>query len=158
MNIDETPVPPGTFLADFAAREGHYADCFTVVDKSATLPQLITAFYTQPLFRAERLVLRVAAGARSSDAQVRALASGEINDLAVWTVHSRSETEILLEDVQSNRTLSWLSTAGGLHFGSVVKPVRNKRGKLVLGPVFDALLTAHKLYSRALLAGAARRI
>ncbi|MEL7164166.1 MAG: hypothetical protein AAGL96_01740 [Pseudomonadota bacterium] len=158
MNIEETPVPPGTYLADFVAREGHYTDCFTAPGKTATLPQFITAFYTQPLFRAERLVLRATAGARSTDEQVRALASGEINDFAVWKVHSRSNTEILLEDIQSNRTLSWLSTAGGLHFGSVVRPVRNRRGQLVLGPVFDALLSAHKLYSRALLAGAARRV
>ncbi|MEL7090808.1 MAG: hypothetical protein AAFN94_03645 [Pseudomonadota bacterium] len=158
MDIAETPVPPGTFLADFAAREGHYTDCFTAPGKTATLPQFITAFYTQPLFRAERLVLRAAAGARSSDDGVRALASGEVNEFAIWKVHSRSDTEILLEDIQSNRTLSWLSTAGGLQFGSVVRPVRNKRGQLVLGPVFDALMTAHRLYSRALLAGAARRV
>lgn len=158
MQIDEISPPGGTFLADQAAQEAHYADCFEVGGITASLPDFIAAFCTQPLFKAERLVLRLGAGAPSSDAEARALAEGALDRFAIWTVKARSDSEILLADTQSHRTLLWLSVGQGLRFGSVVVPVRNRRGKLVLGPVFDSLLGAHKLYSRALLAGAARRV
>jgi hypothetical protein len=45
-----------------------------------------------------------------------------------------------------------------LRFGSVVVPVPGRGGKLTLGPVFHSLQGAHKIYSRALLAGAVRRL
>ena len=60
---------------------------------------------------------------------------------------------------RSGRTMSWLMVdADHLRFGSVVVPERSRSGKLTLGPVFHSLLSAHKVYSRALLAGAARRV
>ena len=159
MNILDAPVPPGSLIADFAERAGHYTDCFEVeIADTVTLEGLIRAFYTQPLFRAERLVLRVLARSPSSDADVRALAAGTQAEFAVWTVMDRKETEILMQD-RSGRTLSWLQADGQkLWFGSVVVPVKGRGGELTLGPVFHSLLGAHKLYSRALLAGAVRRL
>ncbi|WP_420013654.1 hypothetical protein [Tateyamaria sp.] len=159
MIIDERPVPAGTLIAPFALAEGHHVDCFEcAVSAPVSLPAFITAFYTQPLFRAERLVLRVLARAPSTDVDVAALAAGQADRFAVWQVAGRTGAELLMGD-QSGRTLSWLQAEGGtLRFGSVVVPVRGRRGKLTLGPVFLSLLGAHKVYSRALLSGAARRL
>lgn len=156
MDIQKADIPAGSLIADYAQREAHYTDCF-VADVQAELPEFIQAFYTQPLFRAERLVLRLAARSPSTDDEVAALAAGTAERFAVWTVTARTKTELLMADA-SGRTMSWLSVADGLAFGSVVVPVRDRRGRLTLGPVFYSLLTAHTLYSRALLAGAARRL
>lgn len=157
MQIEETSAPEGSLIAPFAAAEGHYADAFRIADFTAELPDFIQAFYTTPLFKAERLVLRVTGGLRSSDAEAAALAGGDVARFAAWTVEGRGVDEILLGDI-SGRTKSWLSVAGGdLWFGSVVVPVE-RRGKLVLGPVFDSLVGAHKLYSRMLLASAAGKL
>ncbi|MEL7125165.1 MAG: hypothetical protein AAGK30_02995 [Pseudomonadota bacterium] len=156
MNIREAPVPEDSLVAQFAQAKGHYVDCF-VVDMPGELSGYITAFYTQPLFKAERLVLQLAARTPSTDADVAALASGKSDRFAVWTVTGRNATELLMTDA-SGRTMSWLSAGERLSFGSVVVPVHDKRGRLTLGPVFQSLLGAHKVYSRALLAGAARRL
>jgi hypothetical protein len=159
MKIDERPVPPATLIAPYAAAEAHYVDCFEYVAPGpVTLERFVRAFYTQPLFRAERLVLRVLAAAPSTDADVDALATGASDRFAMWRVAGRTPTEVLMRD-KSGRTMSWLQAEGDvLRFGSVVVPVPGRGGKLTLGPVFHSLLGAHKVYSRALLAGAARRV
>ena len=157
MQIEETDVPTGSLIGQYAQAEGHHTDCFVATGVQAELPAFIEAFYTQPLFQAERLVLRLAARARSTDAEAAALAQGMADRFAVWHVAGRTETELLMAEA-SGRTMSWLSVADGLAFGSVVVPVRDRRGRLTLGPVFHSLMGAHKYYSRALLAGAARRL
>ncbi len=159
MDILDAPPPPDSLIAEYAQRDGYYTDCFEAeINTAVTLEQLICAFYTQPLFRAERFVLRVLARSPSTDADVRALAAGSQAEFAVWTVAARRPTEILMKD-RSGRTLSWLQTDGQqLRFGSVVVPVKGRRGELTLGPVFHSLLSAHKFYSRALLVGAVRRV
>ena len=102
--------------------------------------------------------LRIAARQPSTDADVAALASGTADTFAVWTVAGRTGHELLMAD-RSGRTMSWLMVdADHLRFGSVVVPVAGRGGKLTLGPVFHSLLGAHKVYSRALLSGAARRL
>lgn len=159
MKLEQIDPPADTLLAPYAALEGYYTDCFEVAcARDVTLRDYITAFYTQPLFAAERVVLRIAARAPSSDADVAALASGEAAALAVWTVEGRSAHDILLKD-KSGRTCSWLQAVPGhLRFGSVVVPVPGRGGTPTLGPVFHSLSGAHKVYSRALLSGAARRL
>ncbi|MEL6465414.1 MAG: hypothetical protein AAFQ58_10640 [Pseudomonadota bacterium] len=158
MKIDQIPVPDGTLIAPYAHKAGHYTDCFeTPVAAPVSLAAFIHAFYTQPLFKAERVVLRLAAGQSSTDADAQALADGDSQQFAVWTVAGRTETEVLLAE-RSGRTMSWLMvTPAALRFGSVVVPVRQRSGKLTLGPVFNSLVGPHKVYSRALLSGAARR-
>jgi len=112
------------------------------------------AFYTQPLFRAERAVLAVAAGAGTRDADVAALANGDAQRFAVWEVEARRADEILLAD-RYGATLSWLCVGPGvLRFGSAVVP---RRGR-ALGPMVRASLPPHRLYSRMLLRGAVRRL
>lgn len=165
MQITEMPIPPGSLIAPFAAEPGTYTDCYAVtVPASVDLSAYIAAFYTTWLFRAERMVLRVAARRPSTDAEAHALAGGTADSFAVWTVEGRSAQDILLGD-QSGRTKSWLMVspedAGtGLFFGSVVVPEPPKKPGAAprLGPVFDALLGAHKVYSRMLLGASARRV
>ena len=155
-------IPNGRLISALALAEGHYADAFHVtLPRAVDLTTFVAAFYTTPLFKAERFVLRLFARAPTTDADAVYLAEGLSDQFAVWTVEGRNGTEILLGD-KSGRTKSWLCVepAGGetvLWFGSVVVPVM-QRGKPTLGPVFDSLLGAHKLYSRMLLAAAAKRI
>ena len=142
-------IPPGRLIADYAERAGHFTDCYScVVPGQVTLADYVAAFYTTPLFRAERFVLRVAARAPSTDAQARAVADGQSERFAIWTVETRRGNELMMAE-RSGRTKSWLK---------VVVPVRSKSGDLVLGPVFDSLKGAHTFYARALLAAAARRV
>lgn len=158
MKIEETPVPPGTLIAPFAEKEAHYTDCFeTPIPGLVPLRTFVKAFYTQPLFKAERLVLRLLARQGSTDAEAEALAIGTADSFAVWNVAGRTATELLMAD-RAGRTLSWLmATDTCLRFGSVVVPQRDRSGTLTPGPVFHSLIGAHKVYSRLLLSGAARR-
>ena len=159
MHVTESPIPESSLLFSYVQVGGHYTDCFACATrKDVDLCQYISAFYTQPLFRCERLVLRLFAHVPSSDADVAALADGRADTFAVWRVVSRTDDELLMQD-KSGRTMSWLQVAEGqLRFGSVVVPVPGRGGKPTLGPVFQSLLGAHQLYSRALLAGAVRKL
>ncbi len=66
----------------------------------------------------------------------------------------------------SGRTRSWLMVSAAetpgwtrLYFGSAVVPVINAAtGKAEMSFLFKALLGFHKVYSRALLSSAARRL
>lgn len=156
-------IPPGRLIADYAERAGHFTDCYScVVPGQVALADYVTAFYTTPLFRAERFVLRVAARTPSTDAQARAVADGQSERFAIWTVETRRGNELMMAE-RSGRTKSWFKvlSQGGetqLLFGTVVVPVPSKSGDPVLGPVFDSLKWAHTIYARALLAAAARRV
>jgi hypothetical protein len=145
-------------------RWGHYGDCFSVqVDSSVTLGQFVFAFYTSPVFRIERLILRVLVGAASSDAQAREIAEGRGTAFAVWTVGERTATQLLMCD-RYGKTRSWFrvapQAAGGtlLQFGSAVaaRPAKAESVKMSRG--FGVLLGFHRFYSRVLLAAARRRV
>ena len=145
--------------------DGAYTDCYiTEVTDLIGFPQFITAFYTTPLFRLERLILKVLASKPSTDMDVRQLADGNAKTLAAWLVEDRTENELLMCDFLG-RTRSWLMTVPvnnsrtRLYFGSAVVPVRNsKTGKPSLGFNFQVLLGFHKIYSRLLLYSAKLRI
>jgi hypothetical protein len=135
------------------------------VDGIASFEAYVEAFYTTPLFKIERGVLRWLAARPSSDDQARELARGGRAQFAAWTVEGRAPNQLLLADY-TGRTRSWLMTAPGspgegtrLYFGSAVvarKDPKTGRGKL--GFTFDALLRFHKLYSRLLLGSARSRL
>jgi hypothetical protein len=129
---------------------GRYADCFSVrVNRVVSLADFVTAFYTSTLFRGERLILRVALGAPSSDSQARAIADGSASSFAVWYVGDRSASQLLMCD-RYERTRSWFRVVpleGGstlLQFGSAVAAVRQSGG-------FRLLTLLHVLYSHLLL-------
>jgi hypothetical protein len=127
----------------------------------------VTAFYTTPVFKLERLILKIAVSRPSTDAQVKQLAAGSIDAFAAWYVEARTENQLLLSDF-SCRTRSWLMvvpaanascTRTRLYFGSAVVPAENPgTGRLTLGLGFRALLGFHRLYSGVLLYAAKSRL
>ncbi|GCL60941.1 hypothetical protein [Pseudaquabacterium pictum] len=154
------PLPDGAFLADYA-RRGAYTDCFaTTLPGRLGLAALVEAVYTSPLFKLERWVLATLLRLPSTDAQARQVALGHAERFAAWRVERRSDTQILLD---AGQTRLWLAVAAGpagaasttLLFGSAVLP-RRPGGRF--GWLFHALVGAHRVYSRQLLAAAARRI
>jgi hypothetical protein len=138
-------------------------DCFAVaVAPPVSLNDFVYAFYTSPVFRIERAILRILAGAPSTDAEARAVAEGSGSAFAIWRVGERTATQLLMCD-QFERTRSWFQVvpmAGGwtlLRFGSAVAARRNRQtGELSVSRGFRWLMGFHVLYSRMLL-GAARK-
>lgn len=167
FSIEEYPVPANTMLNKYSMN-GSYADCYlTEVPGQIAFSEFIFAFYTTPLFRPERLILKLAVSKPSTDNQARQLADGASEKFAAWHVEARSENEILLCDFRG-RTRSWLMTAPinvgdgtrtHLYFGSAVVPIRNsKTGEPSLGFAFQALLGFHQIYSVLLLYSAILRM
>ena len=165
--VTACPLPPGALL-DRYVRADAFVDCYvTELATPISLAQFVEAFYTTPVFGIERLLLKLFVARPSTDAQVRQLAAGEIETFAAWHVEDRNAAQLLLADF-TGRTRSWLMVATDvadgtaitrLHFGSAVIPVTNaKSGRRAQGFVFSALLGFHKLYSRALLSAARRRL
>lgn len=165
--IERRPVPHSSLLVRHAGAGG-YADCYcTEIDGSFSHAEFVEAFYTTPLFKVERLILRLAASRPSTDAEARQLARGGRDQFAAWSVEARDVNQLLLADY-SGSTRSWLMTeaadSGGvartrLYFGSAVLPRRDAAGgRDSLGWLFTALLGFHRMYSRALLAAARRRL
>lgn len=163
-SIQRTELPAHALLRRYL-RDGHYADCYVVeAPVAVSQAEFVEAFYTTPLFKIERAILAAAVSRRSTDDEARALARGERDAFAAWTVEDRSDTQLLLADFMG-RTRSWLMTEptghGGtrLHFGSAVVPRRDRdSGRPSLGTGFGLMLGFHKLYSRALLAAARNRL
>jgi hypothetical protein len=142
-------------------RWGRYGDCFSVtVDRAVNLAEFVFAFYTSPVFRIERWLLRALVGAPSSDSDAHALAAGSAASFAVWYVGKRTATQLLMCD-RYERTRSWfrvVSLDGGrtlLQFGSAIAAERTDRadraGGRALGRRFRLLLGFHVFYSQLLL-------
>jgi hypothetical protein len=167
FSIEKCPVPANTTLEKYAT-EGAYIDCYrTNVSGRVSFREYISAFYTTPLFRLERFILRLVVSKPSTDIQVRQLAEGDIQRFAAWRVEDRSENELLMCDF-IGRTRSWLMAAPvstmddirtKLYFGSAIVPKRNpKTGTLSLGSGYQALIGFHQIYSVLLLYSAKLRI
>ena len=172
FGIERRAVPEDALLARYVGDRG-YADCYTTtINARVTHAQFVAAFYTTWAFRLERLVLRWWVSRPSTDAEARALASGDADTFAAWRVAGRRNDEILLADF-TGRTRSWLKSmplagisTGGvpgrprtrLFFGSAVIPRPHPvTARPSPGGKFNALLGFHRLYSRILLRAACRR-
>lgn len=157
--IAEVALPAGALLARYSGGRG-YADCLVVtVPGRVTQAAFVEAFYTTALFRLERLVLAALLRRPSTDRQARALAAAETEAFAAWTVEARAPDQILLCDFLGS-TRSWLMSAPDpasttLWFGTAVVP-RGRGGGLGAG--FRLMLPFHRLYARALLRAAVRRV
>lgn len=144
-----------------------FTDCYrTEVKGVIPFAVFVEAFYTTPLFRLERLILKWLARRPSTDEDARSLAQGTADTFAAWQVEARAENQLLM---RAGRTRSWFmvepvmqddgSVATRLHFGSaVVAQAALPGGKPELGFLFRALLGFHRVYSRALLRAAAHRV
>ena len=136
-----------------------YTDGYCVeIAELVTLSEFVFAFYTTPIFKLERIILKYLARRPSTDDQAKQLAQGVIDSFAAWHVEQRIETQLLMCDFQK-RTRSWFMITPltptetnsfaktRLQFGSAVVPKKNRNtGKQELGGVFNALLGFHKLY------------
>jgi hypothetical protein len=163
LAITRESVPDDALLRTFRGgrhpeRWGKYADCFAVnVDREVTLAQFVFAFYTSPLFRIERGLLRLLINAPSSRADARAIAEGTSDKFAAWYLGQRTATQLLMCD-RYERTRSWFRVepegGGGtrLQFGSAVAAKRGEKNDAPGRPAaFSVLLSFHVLYSQALL-------
>jgi hypothetical protein len=157
---------PDEALTQRYRESGAHTDCFfTELARPVTHAQFVEAFYTTGLFKLERWILRLCAARPSTDAEASALARGERNSFAAWTVEARARNQLLLRDF-TGRTCSWLMVADAerepgtrLYFGSVVIPVRDAAsGQTRMPSAHAKLLGFHTLYSRLLLRAAARRL
>ena len=164
-SVIATPVPPDSLLGRLAAERRAFADAYTLkLPRVVSQADFVEAFYTTRLFKVERALLTLL-GRPSSDVAARALARGESQRFAAWTVEARAGDELLMHE-DSGATRSWFKTEAGegggttLWFGSAVVPRRTPGpgGQPRFGLVFNALLGFHRRYSRALLAAAARRL
>jgi len=158
---------PGRALLQRYAKGSGYVDCYvTELPGAVDLAGYVQAFYTTPLFKLERVVLGLV-GRRSTDHQARALAAGTLSTFAAWRVEERNDDQLLMCDL-TERTRSWLMTAPAhdgaqektqLYFGSAVTAITvPATGRESIGPVFQALMGLHKLYSRALLHSACTKL
>ena len=158
--VTQTDIPDNTLIAEHRTRTGGFADSFmTRVPGDIPLSTYVEAFYTAPLFRTERLILRLA-GHPSTDRQARDIARGNAERFAIWDRPVRRENELLIRQT-SDATASWFMTRPEgadtlLYFGSALDPVvtgADRRPTL-----FRVMTGLHTLYSRLLLASAARRL
>ena len=163
MTPQDSPLPTDSLLARLAAERGAFADAYALrLPRAVTLAEFVEAFYTTRLFKLERALIALF-GRPSSDAMARAVARGEGERLAVWTIEARRPDELLMHE-DSGATRSWFKAEAGvsgttLWFGSAVVPRRRgPGGEPRFSWVFHALLGFHRWYSRALLAAAARRL
>ena len=163
-SIKKCPVPADTMLGKYSVN-GAYTDCYTTkISGSISFPEFIFSFYTTPLFKVERLILKFTVSKPSTDAEARQLADSKIDKFAAWHVEGRNENELLMCDFLE-RTRSWFKlipvsqTRTQLYFGSAVSSSQNsKTGKLSLGFGFRTLLGFHQIYSMLLLHSARSRI
>jgi hypothetical protein len=159
FSIEPRPLPESALLQAYR-RSGAYSDCYaTEVTGAVPLEQYIAAFYTTPVFKTERFILKWLVRKPSTDADALGLAAGSLDRFAAWTVEARDADQLLLCDFLG-RTRSWLMVeARGattqLYFGSAVVPSR-RTGTMGFG--FGATLAFHKLYSQVLLSSAAKRL
>jgi hypothetical protein len=156
--IASCPLPKGALLRRYAAQQGCYTDCFeTALPDRVALSDFLRAFYGSGLFALEKQVLRLSLRGLAINWDAGALAEGREDRFAAWKVEERAPGQILLSDL-AGHTRSYLAVtpkgAAGtqLLFGSAVVP-RAGRG---LHWMVRASTPLHRLYSRALLAQAAR--
>lgn len=163
ISVTETALPPMALLLEYQ-RAGAFTDCYTAEAPGAvTLAQLVQAFYCTPLFRVERVLIRLFTGIASSDAEVAALVAGTGTEFAAWRLEQLRDNQLLLCDLNA-RTRSWLMVAPAAdstrcYFGSAIVPeVDAATGKRRLSRGFRLLLGFHRVYSRLLLSSAMGRL
>lgn len=160
--------PPESSMLLELRRRGCFTDCYALeVPAPVTQAQFVEAFYTTPLFKAERFILKMLAARPSTDQDAKDLAAGTTDTFAVWQVTHRSPEQLLLK-AQIGRTSSWLMAAPEpsskgqkttLFFASAIAGrINPETGKQQLGLASSAMLGLHDLYSRLLLQAAAKKL
>ena len=166
--VQPCEVPLNCLLRSYKDGAG-YADCYVAeVPGSITQEAFVEAFYTSPLFKVERTILKYLASKPATDAEAKQLAEGKAAKFSAWRIERQSSSELLLADF-TGRTRSWLmaapvtdsaaATSTRLYFGSAVVERNSRSGQNPsMGWLFHGLLGFHRVYSRLLLAAASRRV
>ena len=161
-SVKESPLPNDALLQEFVDR-GEYTDCFvTRVQRDIAFADYIESFYTTPLFKAERLILKWVVSRPSSDEEAKLLSRDEIQAFAAWTEHARTDHQLIMMDFRE-QTCSWFMLARDegdslLYFGSAVMRDQETSTGKDMKWTYRCLLGFHRLYSRALLSATARRL
>lgn len=166
FSITQQAVPDDALLrtyqgGDRPERWRKSGDCFALsVDRPVPLAEFVLAFYTSPVFRIERVILRLLARAPSTDTEARRLADGSGVCFAVWRVGERTATQLLMCD-RYERTRSWFRVVPLkerktlLQFGSAVASGGGDQVETgIRANLFRPLLKFHVVYSQLLLYGA----
>lgn len=163
ISVTQSPLPQGALIQRYSDA-GDFVDCFTCrVPAAVSLQRYIQAFYSSGVFWAERQGLKLMNFHPGNSAQVTSLAAGETDVFSAWTVEARTDSQLLLCDVNA-QTRSWLMAALAddqttqLYFGSVIvkQPGSAENPKMPLG--FRLVMGFHEVYSKALLKAAARTL
>ena len=161
-------LPADALLAKYAGA-GAYTDCYALdVAGAVSHAEYVEAFYTGRAFKIERFLLGLFLSRPSTDIEVKQLAIGKTDHFSGWRVEDRSTNQVLMCDIMSGKTRSWLmvtpqaegsTPATRLYFGSAVLVATTKAtGELRMDTGFRSVLWFHKLYSRILLDGARARL
>ena len=167
LSISSCQLTDSTLLTSYRTDNG-FTDCYyTDIKYELSFEQYIETFYTTPLFKLERFLLKLGVSQPSTDVQAKQLAQGERDSFSAWTVEQREQNQLLMCDLTGS-TRSWfqverIKTSDGpgtrLCFGSAVVAKKDqKTGEYKLGWIFKTLLGFHKLYSIALLYSARRKL
>ena len=138
-----------------------YTDCYLVnFDRPVTLAEYVFAFYTKPVFRLERFILKYLADRLSSDHKAKQLSEWAIDEFSARTVADRTPEQLLMRDLKG-RTRSWFmivpqnaaaTTNSTFHFWFGVVPYqKTAMGDPRIGGGFRLLLGFHESYPRVLL-------
>jgi hypothetical protein len=128
--VQPCEVPLNTMLRSYKDGLG-YADCFlTEVQGAITQEIFIEAFYTSPLFKVERTILKYLPSKSATDAGAKQLAAGNATKFSAWRIERQSTSELLLADV-TGRTRSWLMATPGT--GSATAPRTFPAGSAAAG-------------------------
>ena len=160
FSIKKCAIPETGLLQKYTNTTGCYTDCFTTdVPAFVSFDDFATSFFSSPIFKLERFLIKLTLGKPTTEQDVKDFVSGKSNDFAVWQVEERSENQLLLA-VGKGQIRTWLmvehvkaDTDGtikqtNLYFGSAVLP-KDQNGSM--GMMFHALLGFHVLYSKILL-------
>lgn len=134
LTIEACDLPDQSLLQQLHC-DGAYTDAYRcVITLPVSLAAFVQAFYTTRVFKLERMILALCVARSSTDEQARALAAGERDHFAAWTVEARTADQLLMRDF-AGRTRSWLMVepctddnasariGTRLYFGSAVLPV-----------------------------------
>lgn len=119
-------LPEDSYLHEFAARRAHTDGFYCDLSGTIPLSDFIGAFYTSWLFQLERQILAAIIARPSSDQEALALARGEREKFAAWSVEMRCHNQIIMLDYKS-KTRSWLmceprGSSTRLYFGTIIEP------------------------------------
>ena len=166
-NISSCELPHDALLREYVTGS-NFTDCYVArIRKRIVLHEFVSAFYSSPLFTLERLILKWVFSKPSNRSDIEELANGTATTFAAWSVEARRPDELLLKDYLG-RTRSWLKCEPvaaddkpqtAVFFGSAVVFSNGiKSSERRSDALFRALLPFHKLYSRALLWSAKRKL